>query len=300
MMWIMALWASSRVRRPTVAGQFYEEDGQRCGEEARRLCRPYDDEEMPPTLCGAMVPHAGWVFSGRVAGGTLATLARHTEAKTFVLTGSVHTMDLARPATDSAEAWMTPLGEVPVDGPLREAINALDEFECRDAAHRHEHSLEVQLPLMQTALADVFAIVPCLIPVRQGAVPWGRALGELLRRWSKPVAMIASTDLTHYGPNYGFHPQGVGEEGRRWASEVNDRALLALAEEMAAERALEHAAKKRSACGGGAIAATIAACKEMGAARGYVLDHTDSAREGAAIGYRDKVNSVGYGGVVFG
>ncbi|MDY7109640.1 MAG: AmmeMemoRadiSam system protein B [Planctomycetota bacterium] len=282
-------------RQPVAAGRFYDDDRRRCAAEARRLCAPPVAAEIPEVLYGAMVPHAGWVFSGRTAGLALAALAARTEARTFVLTGSVHTARLPGPALDSAETWATPLGEVPIDVELRDAIAQLDAFAPRDEAHRFEHSLEVELPLMQTVFGEGMKIVPCLIPPRRKAVAWGAALGRLLLGRRDPIAVIASSDLTHYGPRYGFSPRGVGPDASAWAHETNDRELLSHVERLDAEASLAHALEHHSACGGGAIAAAIAACRALGAQRGYVLEHTDSSRAGGG-----GADSVGYAGVVFG
>jgi AmmeMemoRadiSam system protein B len=290
----------TRIRPLVAAGRFYDGDGQRCATEARVLCASPPGADLPKVLYGAMVPHAGWVFSGRTAGIALAALAARTEARTFVLTGSVHTVRLKGPALDAAEAWATPLGAVPVDIDLREAIAQLEDFAPRDEAHRFEHSLEVELPLMQTAFSEGLKIVPCLIPPMRAAPEWGEALGRLLRHWRTPVAIIASSDLTHYGPSFGFTPRGTGRDGSAWAHEINDRKLLDRIERLDAAAALEHAIEHHSACGGGAIAATLAACRTMGAERGYVLDQTDSGRVAAVRMGGRTADSVGYAGVVFG
>jgi AmmeMemoRadiSam system protein B len=291
---------SARIRSPVAAGRFYDGDRRGCAAEARALCAPHAETEMPDVLHGGMVPHAGWMFSGRTAGIALVALAAHTEARTFVLTGSVHTARLKGPALDTAEAWATPLGEVAVDAELRDAIAQLDGFEPRDDAHEFEHSLEVELPLMQTVFGEGLKIVPCLIPPRREALAWGEALGRLLRDWHDPVPIIASSDLTHYGPRYGFTPRGPGPAGSDWAHEMNDRELLSHIENLEAEAALDHALQHHSACGGGAIAATIATCRTLGAQRGHVLEHTDSNRvQAGRLGGRS-ADSVGYAAVVFG
>ena len=289
--------ASTDLRPPAVAGRFYEAAPQRCQREADRLCAA-PDLELPDTLYGAVVPHAGWVCSGRIAGETWRALAQRTEATTVLLSGSVHTMRLERPALDSARAWQSPLGPVAVNEPLREAVAALEPFETVDAAHAAEHSLEVQLPLIQTCFGGSVRVVPLLIPAVAEAVEWGRALGRLLVRWPEPTVVVASSDLTHYGPNYRFTPEGPGEVGRLWADR-NDRRLLKLLQTMDAGSLVAETHARHNACGGGALAATVAASAELGARRGLLIEHTNSWRELRRIGHADEGNSVGYAGVVF-
>lgn len=305
-------FTSSRTRPPAVAGRFYQADAQRCAADAAQLCHAVEDAALPGagpgagagtgTLYGGIVPHAGWVCSGRVAGLTWATLAAHTQARTIVLTGSVHTAAIWNPTLDSADAWQTPLGPVAVDVELRRALAELSGagMGTLDMAHEREHSLEVNVPLIYQCFSEGVRIVPCLIPPVEEAAGWGRQIGKLLRDWHEPVIMVASSDLTHYGPNYRFTPFGVGEDARRWAHEENDRRLLTLIENMEVDRIVGEAASRLNACGGGAIAATMACCAELGATRGYVLAHTDSTAELAPLGHGDPNNSVGYAGVVFG
>lgn len=300
----MAHGSKHRVRQPVVAGRFYEAIESRCATDAQRLIdAPVPDEPvLPDRLYGAVAPHAGWVCSGRVAGLALRALAdRLTGPRiTLVMTGSVHTRGLTSPALDSASAWASPLGEVPVDDELRGALAELEDFGVNDAAHEHEHSLEVLLPLAQQLWGEALWIVPCMISPVEAAADWGRSIGQVLSQWDQPVAVVCSVDLTHYGPNYGFSPEGVGDHGYQWAHQVNDRQLLEHIEHLDDRQALHHAQARHSTCGGGALAATITACRAMGAERGYVLEHTDSARQLARIGHHDRNNSVGYAAVVFG
>jgi len=290
------------VRHPVVAGRFYEADANRCAADAAQLLAadPFAGADLPHVLHGGIVPHAGWVCSGRIAGLVWRALAERSDARTVFLTGSVHTIDLARPALDTFDRWRTPLGDMEVDGALREAIAGLDDFEVNDDAHLREHALEVELPLIQQAFGEEVSIVPCMIPPRSEAARWGRALGELLRRWPQDVLVVASSDLTHYGPGYAFTPRGTGEAGQRWAHDVNDTALLEQIETMHVASIVEQCHTRRSACGGGAIAAVMAAAKQLGAERGYAIEHTHSSKELAKIGKADPHNSVGYAAVVFG
>ena len=121
----------------------------------------------------------------------------------------------------------------------------------------------------------------------------------MAQRLGRHVGYLGSTDLTHYGPRYQFTPHGVGPEGLRWAKDVNDRRMLDVMIELREEDAVREAAEHRNACGAGAVAATIAACKAGGANRALVLAHTTS-NEVLRARYGDMEDAVGYAGVVFG
>ena len=141
-----------------------------------------------------------------------------------------------------------------------------------------------------------------ILPIMVRPGPWaeevGRvcavAAGELGRR----TAFVASTDLTHYGPSFGFEPHGRGERGIRWAKDVNDRRFISLVGELDAEAVVPEATTNRNACGSGAVAATIAAARTAGLDEYSELGHTcsadcDSGERGGSF------DSVGYHAGVF-
>ena len=132
------------------------------------------------------------------------------------------------------------------------------------------------------------------------AVELGRQVGRIISSvGDKRVVCIASTDLTHYGPGYGFCPAGVGDDGVQWAKDTNDKSFIELALEMQAEQLLSDAGQKGNACGGGAAAAAVAAAKELGAEKGVLLSHTSSNEVMIRKYNQSSQESVGYAGIVF-
>jgi MEMO1 family protein len=127
----------------------------------------------------------------------------------------------------------------------------------------------------------------------------GRRLAQTASTLGTAVVCIGSTDLTHYGPRYGFTPMGIGAEALGWASRVNDRQFIDLAVALEAERLLANALENGNACGPGAAVAALSAARQLGAQRGVLLAHTNSndimVRETGTIS-RD---SVGYAAIVF-
>lgn len=288
------------IRQPVVADRFYAADAGRCRADAERLtAAPVKLPHDAGHVIGGIAPHAGWICSGRIAGLTWRGLADHSDARTVFLTGSVHTVDIHQPALDTAEAWAIPGDTIAVNNDLRSAIAGLDEFAVFDRAHTHEHALEVQLPLMRAAMGEGVTFVPCMIPPHETAMHWGEALGHLLADWPEPVAVVASVDLTHHGPSYGFTPRGLGEAGYHWAHRENDAVLLEHLGHLDPQAVFEHASHHQSSCGPGALAAVLAAARVLGARRGYVLEHSDSVRELAPLGHTDTTNSVGYTAALF-
>ena len=198
------------LRRPTVAGQFYEGDAEalRAQLKACFLHRlgpqklPQVNFHMRPrNIVGMVCPHAGYMYSGPVAATAFYELAIDGKPDTVVLLGPNHTGYGSALALMREGTWQTPLGNVEIDTELANAI--LKETRTVDAdatAHRFEHSLEVQLPFLQFLYGNDFKIVPIcyLMQDYDSAVEVGRALTEALDATNTVV--IASSDMTHYEP----------------------------------------------------------------------------------------------------
>lgn len=242
------------------------------------------------------MPHAGWICSGHVAAGVFRALAECAAPEVVVLFGAVHRWPGDRAAVDREGAWMTPLGAVPIATELADGLLANDRlFEDAPAAHAGEHSLEVQAPLVRHFFPQA-EILPILVPANSLAVEIGRAVGEMLLARSTSAVVVGTSDLTHYGPGYRFTPHGVGEAGLHWAREVNDRRMIDLIASLAEGEIVREAETHLNACGGGAIAATIAATCRLGGSRAVVVEHTTSQ----LVLRRASADAVGYVGVVFG
>ena len=288
------------VREPIVAGTFYGGSRQEClAQLGQYLPTTPDAVEQIDRPIGAIVPHAGWMCSGAVAGRVFAAIAAKCQPDTFVLFGAAHSTAALKRAVFPSGAWRTPLGDVAIDHDMVELLCArVPGLVAAADAHAGEHSLEVQVPFIQHLCGDA-AIVPICVPPDDRAHEMGRAIAEAIGDTGKRVVYVGSTDLTHYGPRYGFTPQGSDADGLRWAKDVNDRRLLALIGAMKADAIVAEATVHHSACGAGAIAAAVAAAVAAGATRAVVLDHTTSA-EVLGEQFGAMVDSVGYAGIVFG
>jgi len=192
-------------RSAVLSGTWYPGDPQRLRATVDDYLAAADPTGQPagrPLV--AVVPHAGYTYSGETAG-KLYGLLRGLAYDTVVILAPSHRVALAAVALPSAAVFATPLGEVPVATDLVAELGAVDPFTIDDDAHRHEHAIEIQLPFLQRTLAPGFAIVPLLVPAlpperrRQAAA----ALAPLQRAGA---LLVVSTDLTHYGTSYGYVP----------------------------------------------------------------------------------------------
>lgn len=282
------------------AGTFYPADAGQCRAAAESLVRI---EQAPSDLdrgLGGIVPHAGWVCSGAIAGEVLGTLARLARPELVVVFGAVHSpIDLPLAAMDSHERWAVPGGTSENARELAEALEKFsDLFATDERLHNREHAVEVELPLIRAVWPGA-RLLPIEVPLIDDAPEIGRrAARAVLDRGAVPV-FLASSDLTHYGPSYRFAPAGVGEAGLAWAGE-NDRKLLRRVTEFDVERIVPEVRQHLNACGGGAIAAMLAACKEAGATSARVLRHASSYQTLARIAPQPPIDAVGYAGVIVG
>ncbi|HDZ20526.1 hypothetical protein LCGC14_0162890 [marine sediment metagenome] len=287
------------VRLPCRAGSFYDASAPVCRQEAQSLLAAAKvPADSPDGMVGGIVPHAGWTYSGALAATTFKALAGQHNPATVVLLGADHFGTLSGGEVYDCGAWATPLGEVAVDEVLAARIVAADErLSANCPAHAREHSLEVQVPLVQTLWPEA-KIVPILVAPSPDAVQVGRAVGRAVSDSDGDIVVVGSTDLTHHGGQFGS-PGGHGREGVDWTV-ANDRRMIDLIEAMESDRIVAEAAANGNACGAGAIAATIAACSELGATTGRCLWYTNSYEVLKELypGHGDET-TVGYASVVF-
>lgn len=193
-----------RIREAAVAGSFYPADAAELRDVVQRMvdaaAAPAADGCGPPQAL--VVPHAGYVYSGPVAAAAYARLARQRRRyRRVLLLGPAHRVPLSGMALSSADAFRTPLGDVPLDRPLiASLVDTLGNVPRHpavgvlDAAHRFEHSLEVQLPFLQVVL-DEFSLVPIVV----GDVE-AETVAEVIEYfWTGPETLpMVSSDLSHY------------------------------------------------------------------------------------------------------
>lgn len=184
------------LRLPAVAGRFYPSNPR----ELAALVRQYTKAE-PGTeinrVNACLVPHAGYVYSGHVAG---AVFSRVALPQKILILGVRHFPRGEQAAILSSGAWRTPLGDAPIDEPLAQALRAACPLLREDwVAHSGEHSLEVQLPFLQV-LAPGFTFVPVALGTihLEDLVHVGEAVGRVLASWNEEVLLLTTSDLNHY------------------------------------------------------------------------------------------------------
>ena len=284
------------LRQPVVAGQFYEGSAARLTRAVREAVGGFKPPSDLGALVGGVVPHAGWVFSGPTAAKVFLTLAERTAPATYILFGAVHHPGVRGPSLFASGSWNSPLGRIAVNEAMASAIlkEAGGLIVSSAAAHEREHSIEVQIPFIQS-LSPQATIVPIAVPPTQNAPRVGEAVAAVMGREKSAVVAVASTDLTHYGMGYGLAFRGAPDEAMPWMRE-NDRRIIQLALDLKAEQIVPEAEERYNACGAGAMAAAVAAARALGARRGRLLEYTTSA-DVMQEAHPDR--AVGYAGIVF-
>jgi len=183
-----------RVREPAVAGMFYPAGADQLRHDIAALLQnaPAASGPLPKVL---ILPHAGYMYSGGVAATACKLLRTHREGiRRVALFGPAHRVYLEGMAVPSTDAFATPLGTVPLDRKLIDDIATLPGMSVSDDAHQDEHSLEVQLPFLQTVL-DEFTLVPVVV----GHAAPGQVAVIIDAVWGGPETLIViSSDLSHF------------------------------------------------------------------------------------------------------
>ena len=250
---------TTTVRRPAVAGSFYPGTRDRLRAQVETL---WPKMANPGRAIGVVVPHAGYVYSGRVAA---AVYAQVEFPDTLVILGPNHSGVGARAAIMTTGQWETPLGEVPLDAELARAILAHGPAIRDDPlGHLREHSIEVQLPFLQR-FERPFRFVPISLLGHDFSLcqEVGHAVAKAVMATSKRVLLVASTDMSHY-------------VSRAEASRKDRMALEAI---LALDPAELHRVVREEAismCGFHPTTAMLIAAKALGATRADLVTYTDS------------------------
>ena len=267
------------IRNPAVAGQFYPGEREVLSAEIDNLTAGASKEKED--ALGMVLPHAGYLYSGAVAGAVLTSIK---PKPVYIIMGPNHTGCGSPFSISASDLWKTPLGETKINIELKEKIlkncHMLREDEF---AHIHEHSIEVQLPFLQK-LQNKFTFVPIVIALAN--LEAYRKIGESLAKsikdlkMEKDTAIIASSDMTHYES---------GASAKEKDSKAID-AILNLDEKALVERVEEFGI---TMCGFAPAAIMIVAAKKLGAKNARLVKYQTS---GDVSG--DASSVVGYAGII--
>ncbi|MCE5299630.1 MAG: AmmeMemoRadiSam system protein B [Spirochaetia bacterium] len=261
------------LREPVVAGMFYEKETYALKKQVDKLLVKIPEKTA---ALGVIVPHAGYLYSGKVAGEVYSSIII---PETIIILGPNHT-GLGAPVSVFADGeWRTPLGDARINEPLADAIIKGCTYAKKDIlAHAREHSIEVQLPFIQELRRD-FSFVPVCIREYERDVlrQLADTIADVLK--GRNALIAASSDMTHY--------ESAG------AARKKDTMLIEIIEEMDEEKMFDTVTENDlSMCGFIPVFVMLRACKKLGAKKAKLIDYNNS---GDAVG--DYTRVVGYAGV---
>ncbi|MFH1416022.1 MAG: AmmeMemoRadiSam system protein B [Elusimicrobiota bacterium] len=268
-------------RVSAVAGQFYPADPGKLSDMIDEFMK-IAKEKVPEVtdIGGIIVPHAGYIYSGRTAGYGFSPV-KNREFSTVILLGPSHHRFLGKPTVSTFRTWETPFGKVEVDNGLLKDIKENPGFSIDDSIFVPEHSLEVEVPFMQKSLKKGFRLLPILI--NEFSVdklkPYSRELADILKKREK-ILFVMSTDMSHY-----FNAGTAREMDKKVIDAIKHNDLNKLEEILVK--------KDGQLCGAGGVMLGLLTLKELGYSGIAFLDYSHS---GMVSGDNSRV--VGYGAFV--
>ena len=284
-------------RKPVVSGQFYSDD---FGELTNQINDSFHSKFGPGALpitkrtkeiFGIIAPHAGYQFSGPGAAWAYKEIAEAKFPDVYIMLGLSHS---GFPSCVSLEDWETPFGVVKVEQDFQNKLMQNSGLKQNERAHSSEHSIEVQLPFLQFASKDKLnsiEIAPIIVSEDMPYKEIAKAIVKTIKETKKRAIIIASSDFTHYGVNYGYFPfhEKIKENMYKL-----DKLAIEHIQNLDAYKFLDYIGKTSATiCGRIPIAVAIEACKLLGAKKAKLLHYYTS---GDILG-GDYSSAVGYGAI---
>lgn len=279
-----------KIQKMALADGWYPQTKEACNNAIEGYAKNTNKENISDYL-GAIVPHAGWYYSGKLAGQSIAQLSKNTNPDLVCVFGG-HLMPEDNFIYYDVDAFETPLGLLNQD---REIILELlkNPYLNFDQERWADNTVEIQLPIIKYFFPNS-KIVAFRCPPSKKSIEFAKILTTLISEKNKKALFIGSTDLTHYGPNYHFTKFSTTEEAIEWVKNENDKNFIQYCINLDCDSLIKHANNNFSACSSGAAAACITAVKGLRDIKNGVL-------EGYYTSYDVRENSsfVGYAGLLF-
>jgi len=282
-----------KARKAIFAGNWYPDTATECEEAisnflGERKSKFVSDKK----LVGGIVPHAGWYFSGSIACNVIHCLVDEKPPDAVVIFG-MHLHPNSPNFIMKQGAWETPFGDIGIEERMADELTRRFTFNIETADNfSRDNTIELQLPFIKYFFRET-KIVPIGVPPAESSLEIGKAVAEISSRMGLEVKVIGSTDLTHYGSNYGFTPKGTGADSLNWMRYENDRKIIDTMLEMNPSKVIGEAMSHHNACCAGAVAAAIAAGKQLGAEKAESIAYATSHDKHPGDSF------VGYAGIVF-
>ena len=280
-------------RRAVFAGSWYPDSSEACEYEIRTFLKSGECKKTTTDACaGGIVPHAGWFFSGQIACNVIHRLADKDPPDVIVVFG-MHLHPKSPNYIMAKGAWETPFGSIPVHTEMARALTAHFPFRIETPNNfTKDNTIELQLPFIKHFFPQAEIVTMGLPPVK-ASLDIARTTAEAATQLGLKMKVIGSTDLTHYGYNYGFMPKGSGPSALKWVRDENDRRVIDAMLAMKPIEVINEALTNQNACCAGAAAGAVTAAKALGATRAETVAYSSSHEKSPGDSF------VGYVGIVF-
>jgi AmmeMemoRadiSam system protein B len=253
---------------------WYPFDAKDCRREIESYVAGWSPSQLPSSSgFGGIIPHAGWYFSGKLAARVFYSLKLKSKVEVVVLYGG-HLSTEDAPRIVAEEACETPLGDIEVHATFVKALMKSTDMR-KESPASGDNTIEVQLAMVKYFFPEA-KLVGIRSPLSHKAEQLGKEVAETAKKEGISILAIGSTDLTHYGPNYGYLRKGVGPASVEWVKKENDRGFIDRALKMDADGLLKHALENDSACSAGAAISAMTTCKALGSEKGVLVDYYTS------------------------
>lgn len=284
------------VRKAAFAGSWYPARASECERQIEAfLAEDSSRRDYQINAVGGIVPHAGWYFSGSIACRVFHSLKQMAAADPdVVLMFGMHLHPQAPRYMMPAGAWETPFGNIEVDRELAARLTDGHEFVLETPTDfTPDNTVELQLPFLKYFFPDT-RLVAIGVPPSIVSLDIGPAAVDAARDLGRTALIIGSTDLTHYGANYGLTGMGTGKSAVDWVQAQNDRLVIDAMLDMNPERVVKVARENQNACCAGAAATAVAGAGHLGANRAETVAYATSYEKSPGDSF------VGYVGIVMG
>ena len=291
------------VKKMAFAGSWYPGSADQCRSAIKKFTDDpgiKEDTKILDNPVAGIVPHAGWIYSGKLACRVFDALAHGRRVVDTIVLFGVH-MHADSPAfVLDCTAVDTPLGAIEIDKALTDSLvkqadaASVDLKQLTPARFPEENTLELQYPFIKYFFPKA-RIVVCAVPPSDAAQALGIAVVMAAEELDRSLAVVGSTDMTHYGPRFGFEPAGSGKTAFDWVAKENDAAAINALTAMDEKQIIHQGLSRHNMCCSGAACAAVAAAKKMGAVKGICLDYASSFDP-----LEPNADFVGYCGMIFG
>lgn len=282
------------IRRPLLAGTWYPDSPSECVAMIRSFGHRRLETPLPTKPVASLIPHAGWMYSGRIAFHALEPLAHNAQQIDTIVLFAGHLGISSPPTIMIRGSYWTPFGTIPNDDPLAEALgNAISEVQPETPDdHSQDNAAEVQFPLIKHLFPNA-ALLVVGVPPHPVAITIASHVHDIAKRLQRRIVALGSTDLTHYGPNYGWSPHGIGRDAEVWVRNQNDASFISDAVAMQTDGLIQNSLSRRNACCPGAAAAAIRFAHLCNVTEGTLVEHALSSDVHPSTSF------VGYAGIVY-